>query len=923
MTDRKRQKLLSGGENGNGDRLGMLAELNYTFDTRSYFGKDTDFVKRSQLYDVWLWKKFVSQFRIYGVDDKKGFRYHNGWRSEFWGKMMRGATLVCAYAKDDALHEILTDSVRDLLTAQDELGRITTYSKEYEFNGWDLWGRKYVLLGLQYYLEICRDDTLAEQILGAMKAHADYIMKFIGPEEEGKTPAIKATAHWGGLNSASILEPYVRLYNLTGEEKYLEFAEHIVESGACSSENVFEAAYADEKAPFEYAQVKAYEMMSCFEGLIEYYRVTGIEKYREAAIRFGYKVLKTDVTVIGCCGCTHELFDNSAKMQTQPAGAVIMQETCVTVTWMKICHQLLRLTGDRAFADAIEQSFVNAYLGAFNTHHVVPPEYNGERIREEDKNPTPSYCFMPFDSYSPLTADIRGRKIGGLKFFTDHTYYGCCACIGAAGMGIMGRISVMENEKGLCFQYYIGGRVELTTKAGAKAVLRVDTDYPYSTSVKITVESWDPAIGAISFRIPEWSERTVATICGEELAVHGHYMTVKRAFAEGDEIGLSFDDRVRMILPPYADGPDADRYAAYAIGPVLLAKDARLGDYLHDGVFPAVDEDGYVPYEKNEGVFAEIPDARMFINLKRTDGQTVRLIDYSSAGKTYTKESECAAWLERKANKSYKLAINAEAKKGVEMSEALRAIKAAGFDGVFTGWKQGAPVDAWAEEIRRLGLVYQSIHAPFGRVQTLWEEGDEGDAFTDEMIDCIHDAKRIGVPLVVIHPIAGMDRHTPNELGLVRFEKLIREAERTGMKLAFENVEGIEYLEAIMKCFSESPAVCFCWDTGHEMCYNFSEDVMARYGKKLIATHFNDNLGITDPQNVTWHDDLHLLPFDGVADWQGIMDRIRRDGYEGMLTFELKDQNKPGKHTHDRYASWSVEEFYKQAYERAVKVAAL
>ncbi len=650
MTERKMQRILSGGENGKNDKMSVLSKLEYEFDPKGYFAKDTTFVKRSQLFDVWLWKKFATQFRIYGVDDKKGAHYHNGWRSEYWGKMMRGAALVYAYSEDNDLYNILTDSVKDLLSTQDELGRITTYSKEYEFNGWDLWGRKYVLLGLQYYLAICRDEALAEEIVEAMKKHADYIMKFIGPQEEGKIPAIKATAHWGGLNSASILEPYVRLYNITGEEKYLDFAEHIVESGACSSENVFEAAYADQKSPFEYAQVKAYEMMSCFEGLIEYYRVTGIEKYREAAIRFGYKVLETDVTVIGCCGCTHELFDNSAKMQTKPTDPSkmgIMQETCVTVTWMKICHQLLRLTGDRVFADAIEQSFVNAYLGAFNTHHVVPPELNGERMDDEPKNWVPSYTFMPFDSYSPLTADIRGRKIGGLKFFEDHTFYGCCACIGAAGMGIMGRISVMENEKGLCFQYYIGGTLHLTTKSGAEAVLRVDTNYPYSTNVSITVEKWDASIGALSFRIPEWSERTVLTLGGEELAVHGHYMTVKREFSEGDVIGIRFDDRMRRILPPYADGPDAEKYAAYAIGPVLLAKDRRLGDDLHDSVSPAFDENGYVPYEKNEGLFEEIPDARLFINLKRADGKTVRLIDYSSAGKTYTKESECAAWLEK------------------------------------------------------------------------------------------------------------------------------------------------------------------------------------------------------------------------------------------------------------------------------------
>ena len=97
---------------------------------------------------------------------------------------------------------------------------------------------------------------------------------------------------------------------------------------------------------------------------------------------------------------------------------------------------------------------------------------------------------------------------------------------------------------------------------------------------------------------------------------------------------------------------------------------------------------------------------------------------------------------------------------------------------------------------------------------------------------------------------------------------------------------------------------------------------MAKYGNKLIATHFNDNLGMADPSVVTWHDDLHLFPFDGKADWKGIMDRIRRDGYKGILTFELTEKSKPGKHNNDVYALWSLEEFFAKAFERAARVAA-
>ena len=93
-----------------------------------------------------LWKRFVRQFR--GTPDDHDY----GWRCEYWGKMMRGSCFVYQYTKDETLHQILTDTVKDMLTCIDADGRISTYSVEKEFTGWDLWGRKYVLLGMQYYL---------------------------------------------------------------------------------------------------------------------------------------------------------------------------------------------------------------------------------------------------------------------------------------------------------------------------------------------------------------------------------------------------------------------------------------------------------------------------------------------------------------------------------------------------------------------------------------------------------------------------------------------------------------------------------------------------------------------------------------------------------------------------------------------------
>ena len=113
--------------------------------------------------------------------------------------------------------------------------------------------------------------------------------------------------------------------------------------------------------------------------------------------------------------------------------------------------------------------------------------------------------------------------------------------------------------------------------------------------------------------------------------------------------------------------------------------------------------------------------------------------------------------------------------------------------------------------------------------------------------------------------------------------------------------------------------VGFCIDTGHEMCYNFSRDLIGKYGEYLIATHLNDNMGITNPPEITFLDDAHLLPFDGIADWNGIADRLNKCGYDGMLTFELNAKGRKGECPNRIYDSLSFEEYVNEAYRRAVK----
>ncbi len=268
----------------------------------------------------------------------------------------------------------------------------------------------------------------------------------------------------------------------------------------------------------------------------------------------------------------------------------------------------------------------------------------------------------------------------------------------------------------------------------------------------------------------------------------------------------------------------------------------------------------------------------------------------------------------------FKLGINVLSGTGLSPDEHIALLARIGWDGFFTGWHPELTA-AYAEAARKYRLLYSSIHAPFDGAHTMWalEGTDEAlgmaAAETDILLDCLHDCAAHDVPVMVVHPFIGFEEHTVTEAGLVQFGRLIDEADRLGVKLAFENVEGEEYLAAIIKRFGDHSSVRFCLDTGHELCYNRGKDMLALYGDRLGYTHFNDNVGATG-EKITWLDDLHLVMGDGKVDFHHVMKRIRATGYEGILCCEMTRSGKPGKHTHDGYAAMELEDFYRLCLAR-------
>ena len=259
---------------------------------------------------------------------------------------------------------------------------------------------------------------------------------------------------------------------------------------------------------------------------------------------------------------------------------------------------------------------------------------------------------------------------------------------------------------------------------------------------------------------------------------------------------------------------------------------------------------------------------------------------------------------------------------GLPLKEQLKLLRKIGFDAYFFEWKPNLDVKDLKNYGDELGLICQSMHAPFTKMADMWEEGEKAEFAVSELLQCVDDCAKNNIPILVCHCFIGFGPQNPNEIGVENYRKVVLYAEELGIKVAFENTEGEDYLNTLMTAFKNNGNVGFCWDTGHEMCYNHSQDMMAKYGGRILCTHLNDNLGITaEDGTITYLDDLHLLPFDGIADWEDIVKRLNRHGYADILTFELNTASKPGRHENDIYQEMGIENYLAEVYKRAVKIA--
>ena len=596
---------------------------------KGYAGSMVAYTIENQLLDGEKWALFVEQFRL--QPDSENY----GWRGEYWGKMMRGASLTYRATKNEKLYAVIVETIKDMMSAHEKDGRLSSYSVATELRGgWDVWSRKYVMLGMDYFLDICKSKTFAKKVLGCIKRQANYIIKHIGNGKKQKS-IFDTSWNVGGMNSCSILESFVKLYTRTGEQKYLDFATYLVETGLCAGENLIQQALAKKLYPYQFKETKAYEMMSCFEGVLEYYKVTGNPDYLQAVENFTEMVAESDYTIIGCSGCRHEYFDNSSITQTEPPVQEVMQETCVTVTFIKLCAKLLSVTGKAKYAEYIEKSGLNALYGAVNNENQTMSRtqartWDGQGVMHWLKLIEP----FPFDSYSPLYQGRRGFRAGGVQLLQEGKTYSCCVCIGSAGTAIMSLYTVMKGADGVFVNMYNDCRFK-TKEFGEEISLSMCANPYCYKGVKIAIDGKGQSF-AVALRIPTWAEGFTAYVNGEKADGESNngYMLIRRVWNK-DKIELRFKTPVKATI--------LNKKVAFTQGPITLARDSRFDDITRPVATSARNGKAIRAKRIKNGLF----NSNVAYEITTKDGK-ITLCDYAQAGKNFDDEdSGITVWQDK------------------------------------------------------------------------------------------------------------------------------------------------------------------------------------------------------------------------------------------------------------------------------------
>lgn len=491
-------------------------------------------------------------------------------------KIIEGASYSLAVQYDPKL-DLYLDSVITLISAaQEPDGYLTTCvtNKCTRLSGW--WGssrwekvnsHELYNCGHLYEAAVAHYKATGKRtLLDVALKNADLICNVFGLEEgQIKYPS-----------GHPIIEmALVKLYNITGEEKYLEKARYFVDEAGRLSNGRKPGIYSQDHLPvMEQEEIVGHAVRAgyFYSGVTDVASLQQDEELFGAVKRVWDNMADKKLFIIGGIGSRPQGEGFGPEYELNNFNNYC--ETCASIANVYWNHRMFLATGESKYVDVLERAL-----------------YNGL---------------------------IAGVSLSGDKFFYDNPqashgvherapWFGCACCPGNVTrfMASIPGYMYAHHKNDIYVNLYAegNGTVDLGNN---KVDLVQQTQYPWEGEIKITVNPEQTGQFKMLFRIPGWAENKpvpsdlyhyVDNAKPEiKVSVNGRsvklkkergYAAVEREWKTGDEITLHFDMPVRRVQANPAVRFDKGLLSMER-GPIVYALEGidQPEDYVFDMVIP-------------------------------------------------------------------------------------------------------------------------------------------------------------------------------------------------------------------------------------------------------------------------------------------------------------------------------------------------
>ena len=445
-------------------------------------------------------------------------------------KVIEGAGYSLKNRADPELEKYVDGVIEKIASAQWENGYLYTFysvPRRQPEKRWTNMRDNHELYCAGHFFEAAvayYQATGKRKILDVAIKLADYIDSVFGPTQKRDVP---------GHEEIEI--GLVKLYGVTGDNKYLRLAKFFLDERGHAHGRKLQGEYSqDHKPVVEQSQPVGHAVRAgyLYSGMADVAALTGDTGYVNALDRIWENVVSKKLYLTGGIGARHggESFGNDYELPNKTAYC----ETCAAIANAMWNHRMFLLTGVAKYIDVLERVIYNGFLSGISL--------KGDKF------------FYP----NPLASDGKHQR---------SPWFGCACCPTNIVRFIPSLPGYAYARQGdiVYVNLFIGGSAEIKMDRNT-VQLKQETHYPWDGRVKITVEPKRSAKFAIYVRIPGWAQgqavpsdlyqslsgdyKMTVMVNGESIAwnMEKGFARVSRTWKKGDIIELNLPMAIQVVV---------------------------------------------------------------------------------------------------------------------------------------------------------------------------------------------------------------------------------------------------------------------------------------------------------------------------------------------------------------------------------------